>query len=862
MDIRPRLPVNLRPAAVLGLAAAAAAAVLGLMHLHSGPAEATSSWGCSGTVPANATGSCSASEGDGYHTNNWSKTDEFGIKHTQTAGCDIPHGSSGGCGHSNPGWTFTGHSSTHGSHSYSLSWSCNSGYTQKGNSCEKDKEPEDPDDTDDTTPDDTTTTTPTLCTPGPDQHRHYSNGAYLCHDDHPAEVLPGFFYDDGIRYLTVCRDGDEVRARWEPLSAKPDNPSKQVRFAITGYELTWERDDGTGKRQAAFTSSGRKWTVPSVSRDDTWKFTIRAVLGGTPPRATSTRTLAGGAGDCASSPVPSPYMAIEACYETPAGSQPFVLRDGAVMRVGWRHSSFSEPPNEWAVEVVAHTSQHWLSHTVSGSVLGKVTEQSDGSWATDPESTTLSGSAYGIELASVVAGPPRLGYRQWSLRASGRDYRDRHRVSVLVRPSTSTGYAMPRNQNLTSSRFPGSMTDKGNARGIQRGYYSDREASDYFGVCSVPRKPAKPKVSVPGHSLVCHNGKVSASVPGEWASEAPSGWEREASYDAQWREAGSVSAWADVDVYVSDGELAYEISASPGMSYEIRLRAHGRQRQWSHGQASPWSDTKSLSWQLRKSAPCPGPAQPSAPAVPTPTPGSIVCTATQFATPVSFSGWAASAPTGWQRSAEHEAERRYGSNGSWQPATATDTPVGKISVSGPAKAGSTVEVRVRVRGRHRQQSVGFWSIWSSWSPWSAWSATVSAVCPSTAKSAPPASPDAASVSCSGSTATVTLSGLATATPLRETRYIAAWLKGLYSGSPALTESAVPPGGGLPAAATATLTLTVGTDLDSTADLTSLWVYSEQRTRTRATDAWDLWSDRSAPAKTPKHTGGCWAGTGS
>ena len=390
-----------------GLALAAAAAVLSLLHFVGRPAEATSSWGCAETVPANATGSCSAAEGKGSHTNNWSIV-VMGNSQTMTTGCPIPHGSSGGCGHSNPGWTFTGHSSTHGSHRYKLSWSCNSGYTQKGSGC-------------------ATTTPPTT----------------------------------------------------------------------------------------------------------------------TPPTTT---------------------------------------------------------------------------------------------------------------------------------------------------PPTTT---------------------------------------------------------------------------------------------------------------------------------------------------------------------------PAAPTLPVPTAPAITCTVTPSAQTFSagspFDGWAKSPPTGWDREAEHQARYRHDS-GAWKSLTVTDHSSGFVTVaSGPSASGAAVELQVRARGRVKQSGSGSWSAWSTWSTWSASS---SAQCPSLVKSATPATPSNASVSCSGGTATVGFSGLATATQLSETRYFAVWLKGLYGGSPVLTESPVPSGGGLPAAATATLTLTVGTDLDSSADLTSLRVYSEQRTRSSAADAWDLWSARSAPSEAPKHTGGCWAGSGS
>ena len=141
---------------------------------------------------------------------------------------------------------------------------------------------------------------------------------------------------------------------------------------------------------------------------------------------------------------------------------------------------------------------------------------------------------------------------------------------------------------------------------------------------------------------------------------------------------------------------------------------------------------------------CGAPAVPAAPsplADPAPT---LACGPARFFG--GFDSWADSAAANWEREAEYEAEYED-INGVWQPLTIRSPNSGRLAFDGPANPGGDVDVRVRGRGRHRQQVSGTWTPWSIWGAWSSWHAHTTPTC--VAVPAPPtaSSPTGLAVDC-------------------------------------------------------------------------------------------------------------------
>ena len=124
---------------------------------------------------------------------------------------------------------------------------------------------------------------------------------------------------------------------------------------------------------------------------------------------------------------------------------------------------------------------------------------------------------------------------------------------------------------------------------------------------------------------------------------------------------------------------------------------------------------------------CPSP--PSAPAAPPvfadPSP-TMTCGPTTAS--AWWPGWALWEPTGWEREEQFEAEV-LDSGGVWQPLSTSVDSFGRWQADSAPAPGSTVAMRIRGQGRHREQHAGLWSPWSAWSAWSSWSAHTTPICP-------------------------------------------------------------------------------------------------------------------------------------
>ena len=127
---------------------------------------------------------------------------------------------------------------------------------------------------------------------------------------------------------------------------------------------------------------------------------------------------------------------------------------------------------------------------------------------------------------------------------------------------------------------------------------------------------------------------------------------------------------------------------------------------------------------------CGAPQIPATPATPgiLPDPGPTLICANTANFEGSFSGWAFSPPTNWER--EHEYEAEYLDTSSvWRSMSVTVNTTGELIFDGPADPGNAVDVRVRGRGRHREQVGGVWSPWSGWGSWSGWHSHSTPTCP-------------------------------------------------------------------------------------------------------------------------------------
>lgn len=206
---------------------------------------------------------------------------------------------------------------------------------------------------------------------------------------------------------------------------------------------------------------------------------------------------------------------------------------------------------------------------------------------------------------------------------------------------------------------------------------------------------------------------------------------------------GAVTVSSPAAGYALDGwQIEWGVSGSASTTVAA-LPAADREHERSLSTSSAWAvtltpvlasgtvGTHSLSVHVPAGDPlsgqCPIPAPvPLAPTV------TLVCDASEANG--EFTSWTANTPAGWQRAVMYEIEWRHGTD-PWQPTTGMHSG-DLVNFVADADPGYEIEVRIRVRGRQREQIGGVWSAWSGWSAWSSWAEHNTPTCPFPAPPAP------------------------------------------------------------------------------------------------------------------------------
>ena len=380
--------------------------------------------------------------------------------------------------------------------------------------------------------------------------------------------------------------------------------------------------------------------------------------------------------------------------------------------------------------------------------------------------------------------------------------------------------------------------------------------------CPVPPPSAPAGLPDPSPSLVCGSAQFTGMFTA-WADSAPTNWEREDRYEAEYLNTSSV--WTAATMSRVGNDVTFTGPSDSNNVVQTRVRGQGRHRQQINGTWSPWSSWGAWgSLHTHDTPTCPAVPPTTTPAPPAALPAPTVtlpCTSANFSG--TFTGWAASAPADWEREHEYEVEYRHsGSNplAPWQTATVTSLSGDRLQVDGPVDPGHTIEVRIRGRGQHRNQVGGVWSSWSGWGAWSGWNAYTTGTCPGTIGTIPPA-PAQPTITCASATATSARVSMpvTVSTGLREVRYLVRWYEGHAVIATQVQHDLLI--GPFASSAPQTLTLTVGTDIAALFDVVSLRVYAQQRTKPNVSSSWSPWSALSDASAHP-HVIVCVAGVAS
>ena len=260
-----------------------------------------------------------------------------------------------------------------------------------------------------------------------------------------------------------------------------------------------------------------------------------------------------------------------------------------------------------------------------------------------------------------------------------------------------------------------------------------------------------------------------------WTAGAPTGWEREATYEAEWRH--GASTWQPTTLTVSGDDVSFTATANPDVDVDVRVGGHDRQHRRRLGAWSAWSVRGAWSnWDEPTSPTCPLPT-PTAPSVPAP-PVTLMCGSSQLSG--TCTGWTGRAPAGWSRQHEYEAQYRCsGTAGSCNTATITNLPANQVRISGPSDPGNKIDLRTRARGRHRQRSNGVWSAWSAWGAWSSRQTDTTPTYPPPPPPTAPNWPGSPSVTCTGisggpTDAKIAWTAVGADGPLTQCQYEVSW----------------------------------------------------------------------------------------
>ncbi|WP_428117774.1 hypothetical protein [Candidatus Poriferisodalis sp.] len=698
----------------------------------------------------------------------------------------------------------------------------------------------------------------------------------------PTEPRPG--------NLLACRASSTVRLSWSAVTVA--NP--QTGFDLDGWEIEWGIQGSASTTTASLAKTARSYSRV-LSTSNAWTITLTPMLdSGSVGSHSSSIDIPSGdppSGQCPAPP-PLPIPTVMACRSTNGIEVTWTTPPGTGVGTGWVIDV-----NEWTGSV-----GHYTSYSITSSNALP--------WA--DRAVTLpvpAGQAYLLTVVAYDAGPPaRWGsystlsddtaadqpeagcgpppppavpgglpdpapalaclatqftgrFTSWADSAPANWEREAEYEAEYL-DTSSVWRSMPVTVDTTGELIFAGPADSGNAvdvrvrgRGRHReqvggvwspwsswgswsGWHSHSTPTCPVGAPSPPTVPAAPTLT-----LACTATQFSSRFT-SWADGAPTGWDREAEYEAGYRRNGTTGPWTATPVTThSSGDLIFTGPSDAGHEIEVRVRGRGRHREQVSGTWSAWSSWSGWSgWHTDNTSPCPVPAPATPPVLPAPT-LTLTCGPTQFTG--MFTGWADSALANWNRQHEYVAEyRRAGTSGAWTSATVTVLPANQVRISGPADPGHAIDVQVRGRGRHQQQINSTWSAWSSWGTWSGWHPFTTSSCPHP----PPPTPQAptTTIVCDPPTGTITgfVVRVDSQPPLLlggpyEWRYTVTWLDGYVQLSTAVSKSRTLAVG----ATSATLTLTI--DVSAHSDVLSIRVEAQAR-RTTPGAPWSTPSPQSAP----------------
>ena len=247
-----------------------------------------------------------------------------------------------------------------------------------------------------------------------------------------------------------------------------------------------------------------------------------------------------------------------------------------------------------------------------------------------------------------------------------------------------------------------------------------------------------------------------------------------------------------------------------------------------------------------------GPATTAAPgplADPSPT---LTCGPTSFLG--GFTSWADGAPANWDREADYDAAYED-TNGVWKSTAVVVHGSGELRFSGPADPGNDVDIRVRGRGRHRQQVAGTWTPWSTWGAWSGWHTHTTPTCVTVPS--PPTAPSPTNLAAACATVSSTLTAQATwaapgNTATLQYRHTVSWVVTPTSGT-SVTHTTGPH-------TTLSATITNLSHSLAAGDMVSIYVSTQARARTHISGStytpWSAWGTASAQAGPVQTSPGC------
>lgn len=713
----------------------------------------------------------------------------------------------------------------------------------------------------------------------------------------PTEPRPGT--------LLYCRSGSTVRLSWSVVTIS--NPA--TGYALAGWQVEWGVQ-GSAATSTESLSAGDRSHERTLSTSSAWTITLTPTLdSGSAGVNTATVDIPTGdpaSGQCPVLPLPTPTVTacrsttgIEVEWTVPPGA--FRTGAGWIMDVNVWLGGNSISTFLTAFSATTSNLIPWDDRSISlavpvgtGVQINLLAYGSPGFGTSDidtAEPNPETGCTAPVPTPAVPSIPPDPAptlacastgfagrFTSWADGAPANWEREASYVAEYL-DTSSAWQPLILTVDTTGELIFGGPADIGNTVDV-RISVQGRHREQVGGVWSswspwsawsgwhtrttptcTPAAPAAPSgLPDPAPTLLCGASQFTGRFS-VWSDSAPTNWEREDSYEVEYWNTSSV--WTSLTTTMhSSGDLEFAGPSDSGNAVQTRIRGQGRQRQSINGTWSPWSAWGAWSgWHTNSTPTCPTVPPPPTPAVPAALPApslTLTCGSTAFED--TFSGWADGAPANWEREHEYEAEYKHsGSNplATWQTATVTLLPNNEVKISGPNDPGHLIDVRVRVRGQHRERNGGGWSSWSGWGAWSGWNNYTTATCsgtPSTTPAKPPM-PTITCASATASTASVTMT-VEASSPARQIRYLLTWYKGhAVVATQALQSQIVGPF----TTTTHTMTLTVGTDIDGLFDVVSFRVRAQQRTF--AGGIWQPWSVLSAESEPPT-VDTCVAGVGS